>query len=55
MVELNPEHRAVSEEWTERIRLKVAGALGTPALWLAEQVGKRISYDNEYPDEDYDD
>lgn len=55
MRELSPEHQQVRDDFVERIRLRVAGALGTPALWLAEQVGKHYEPPHDYPDEDYED
>ena len=54
-MELTPDRQQRADEWTERIRNIVAGAIGRPALWAAEQLGKRISFDNDYPDEEYDD
>jgi hypothetical protein len=52
---MSPEHQQHAQEWSEKIRQRIANPLARTALWAAEQVGKRVSFDNDYPDEDYDD
>lgn len=51
---MSPEREAYKQQWIEFIRGKVVAPLATVALFGAEQVGKHISFDNDYPDEEED-